>query len=237
MSKEENVLVLKKIHKEYEQGKTRIEVLKNIDLTVKVGEMVAIVGSSGCGKSTLLHIAGLLDHPASGSIEICNISCDNNRDLRNNELRLNYIGFIYQYHHLLKDFSARENVAMPKIIAGADYVKAINEADEQLVQLGLRDRLHNLPGELSGGEQQRVAIARCLVNRPKIILADEPTGNLDPATAEEIFKLFVDLASMQGTAVVMVTHNHSLASKMHKVYELKYGLLQPLVLDSLVKSL
>ena len=236
MSKE-NVLVLENICKEYDQAKTRIEILKNIDLTVKAGEMIAIVGSSGSGKSTLLHIAGLLDQPESGNIRICNVNCNGNKTSRNNELRLNYIGFIYQYHHLLKDFSARENVAMPKIIAGANRSRALEEADSQLIKLGLESRLNNLPGELSGGEQQRVAIARCLINKPKIILADEPTGNLDPSTAENIFKLFIDLASEQGTAVVMVTHNHELANRMHKVYELKYGLLQPLVLDSSVKSL
>lgn len=234
MSKD-TILVLENIHKEYIQGKTRIEILNNVSLTVNAGEMIAIVGNSGCGKSTLLHIAGLLDQPSRGKVKICGIDCNNSLE-KNKDLRLNYIGFVYQYHHLLKDFTARENVAMPKIIAGKDYTNSLKDADEILIKLGLGDRLYNLPGELSGGEQQRVAVARCLINKPKIVLADEPTGNLDPSTAEDVFKLFVELASSQGTAVIMVTHNHVLASRMHKAYELKYGLLQPIILDNLTKS-
>jgi len=226
----ENILVLSNIHKEYRQGKINLEVLQDINLTVKAGELIAIVGNSGCGKSTLLHIAGLLDNPDKGEVRVCDINYSSNNS-NNNYIRLNYIGFVYQYHHLLSDFSARENVAMPKIIAGGNYLKALSEADELLLKLGLKERRHNLPGELSGGEQQRVAIARSLINNPKVILADEPTGNLDPHTAEEVFKLFIDLAAGQDTAVVMVTHNHGVIKRMHKAYELKYGLLQPLMLD------
>ena len=158
MSKE-NILILENVHKEYTQGKIRVEVLKNVNLTVNAGEMVAIVGNSGCGKSTLLHIAGLLDAPVSGKVKICNIDCSD-KNLEKNTLRLDNIGFVYQYHHLLKDFSARENVAMPKIISGASYAFSVKEADTLLIKLGLKDRLYNLPGELSGGEQQRVAIDR-----------------------------------------------------------------------------
>jgi len=233
MSKE-NILTLENVHKEYMQGKTCIEVLKNVNLAVNAGEMVAIVGNSGCGKSTLLHIAGLLDAPKEGKVKICNIDCSD-KDVKKNTLRLNNIGFVYQYHHLLKDFSARENVAMPKIISGASYASSLKEADVLLIKLGLENRLYNLPGELSGGEQQRVAIARCLINSPKIILADEPTGNLDPVTSEEVFKLFVEHASSNGAAIIMVTHNHALANRMHKAYELKFGLLQPIILDNLTK--
>jgi lipoprotein-releasing system ATP-binding protein len=222
----EKTLILNDISRSYLQGKTTLEVLKNVNLEVAAGELIAIVGDSGSGKSTLLQISGLLDKPTSGQIKICNVEMELNNSQANNNSRLNYIGFVYQYHHLLKDFTAKENAAMPKIIAGHNHLTAMRDAEELLIKLGLESRMNNLPGELSGGEQQRVAIARSLINKPPLILADEPTGNLDPFTADEIFKLFVELAREHNTTIVMVTHNHILANKMHKVYELKYGSLQ-----------
>ncbi|MGI4776112.1 MAG: ABC transporter ATP-binding protein [Janthinobacterium lividum] len=222
---EDNTLVLKNICKQYFQGGTVIEILKNINLTVQSSQSIAIIGSSGSGKSTLLHIAGLLDKANSGEVKICNKTPQYNSE---NNIRLSHIGFIYQNHHLLKDFNARENVAMPRIIAGQEKSKALSEADSLLFELGLSKRLYNLPGELSGGEQQRVAIARSLINKPELILADEPTGNLDPSTAQEVFDLFMKLVSVRKTSVVMVTHNHMLAAKVDKTYQLECGLLQPL---------
>lgn len=220
MSKE-IILSLKNICKDYYQGRSVIEVLKNINLDVYSGEMVAVVGSSGCGKSTLLHIAGLLDAADSGSVHIADISDAEIKDLDNsNNIRLKIMGFIYQYHHLLRDFNAQLNVAMPLLIQGYNKAESIDRAEELLNDLGLGKRLCNLPGELSGGEQQRVAIARALVNNPKIILADEPTGNLDPTTADEVFNLLLQRAEKHHTAIIMVTHNHDLASRMHRKYTL-----------------
>lgn len=220
-----SVLKLQNISKDYRQGRSTIEVLKDINLEVLSGEMVAIVGASGSGKSTLLHIAGLLDVADKGTVSIGNNEARDATTLKNvTAIRLSEIGFIYQYHHLLRDFTARENVAMPLIIAGKKPAEAYDNADDLLNQVGLGSRLYNLPGELSGGEMQRVAIARSLINNPKIILADEPTGNLDPNTAEEIFGLLLSRAEKQGAAIVMVTHNMALASRMHKCYKLDYSL-------------
>ncbi len=221
------IINLQNISKKYIQGNIAIEVLKDINLAIFPGQMIAIVGASGSGKSTLLHIAGLLDTASKGAVEYNFLNVNEERArMPAHLMRLRYIGFIYQSHNLLKDFSARENVAMPMLIAGGDYNQALSKADELLDMLLLKPRKHNMPGELSGGEQQRVAIARSLINQPKLILADEPTGNLDPSSAEEVFALFLKLASSRQVAVVMVTHNHNLAQRMHKVYELKSGQLE-----------
>jgi lipoprotein-releasing system ATP-binding protein len=215
------ILTLKGISKDYKQGRSVIEVLKDIDLTVHSGEMVAIVGASGCGKSTLLHIAGLLDSADSGQILIDGVDSSLVANLRNaNQIRLENMGFIYQYHHLLKDFTAQENAAMPLFINNIPRKEALERSASILEELGLGKRLFNVPGELSGGEQQRVAVARALINDPKIILADEPTGNLDPHTADEVFAMFIERAEKNRTAIVMVSHNLELASKMHKTYKL-----------------
>lgn len=214
------VFALKDIAKDYHQGRSVVEVLKTINLEVVAGQMVAIVGASGSGKSTLLHIAGLLDRADRGTVFIDGYQRDA-ADLEGvTKIRLKKIGFIYQYHHLLGDFTARENVAMPLIISGAKASEACDLADELLNKVGLGNRLYNLPGELSGGEMQRVAIARSLINNPAVILADEPTGNLDPHTADEIFELLLARAEEHGAAIVMVTHNMLLAAKMHKCYKL-----------------
>ena len=220
------ILALKGISKDYKQGRSIIEVLKNVDLTVNQKEMVAIVGASGSGKSTLLHIAGLLDPADSGQIFIDNVPDSKIANLRYaNQIRLDNMGFIYQYHHLLKDFTAQENAAMPLLINNVPKKEAIERAASILEELGLGKRLYNVPGELSGGEQQRVAVARALINNPKIILADEPTGNLDPHTADEVFAMFLERAEKENTAIIMVSHNLELASKMHKTYQLDEGSL------------
>ncbi|NRB10233.1 MAG: ABC transporter ATP-binding protein [Rickettsiaceae bacterium] len=221
----EYVLKLNNICKDYYQGRSVIEVLKDVNLTVQAGEIIAIVGASGSGKSTLLHIAGLLDKADSGNISIAGVLDSKITSYKHaHAIRLQNIGFVYQYHHLLPDFTARENVLMPMLIQGCNIKEMTEKADHLLEELGLGKRLYNLPGELSGGEQQRVAIARAMINQPKIILADEPTGNLDPATAEEVFKMFLKMAKEHGSAIVMVTHNMELASRTEKQYKLDYSL-------------
>lgn len=221
----EVILELKNIHKEYYQGRSCIEVLKNIDLTVNLGETVSIIGASGSGKSTLLHIAGLLDTPDSGEVQIAGYSSANLSSKQKDSIRLNELGFIYQYHHLLRDFTALENVALPQIIAGKNQKDAELRAEQLLADLGLEHRLHNFPGELSGGEQQRVAICRAMANKPKIIFADEPTGNLDPETAEQVFDTFLNYSKTNNYSVIMVTHNYDFAGKMMKQYSLKKGII------------
>ncbi|MDP4709324.1 MAG: ABC transporter ATP-binding protein [Rickettsiaceae bacterium] len=221
------LLTLKNISKDYKQGRSVIEVLKGINLEVCAGQTIAIVGASGSGKSTLLHIAGLLDAPDSGNIEIAGVPSDKIMNLRYaNQIRLEHMGFIYQHHHLLSDFTAQENAAMPLFIQGIRKSEAMDKAADLLEQLGLGKRLYNVPGELSGGEQQRVAVARALINNPKIILADEPTGNLDPHTAEEVFAMFLERAEKFATAIVMVSHNLELAAKMQKTFKLDCGLVE-----------
>ena len=221
------VLSLKGICKDYRQGRSVIEVLKNIDLEVYSGQMVAIVGASGSGKSTLLHIAGLLDFPSHGTIHIAGVSDTLVSNLKNaNRIRLENLGFVYQYHHLLRDFTAQENAAMPLLIKGMNKNEAMDRSEEILADLGLSKRLWNVPGELSGGEQQRVAIARALISDPRIILADEPTGNLDSNTADEVFNMLLERSQKHNTAIVMVSHNMSLAARMHKTYKLDYSLTE-----------
>jgi lipoprotein-releasing system ATP-binding protein len=225
MSDKQFALQLQNINKDYRQGRSTIEVLKNINLEIDKNQMVAIVGASGSGKSTLLHIAGLLDSPDSGSVHIANIPEYKVKNLKYSpQIRLKNMGFIYQHHHLLGDFTAQENAAMPLLISGINKKQALQEAEDLLAKLGLGKRLYNFPGELSGGEQQRVAIARALINNPTLILADEPTGNLDPNTAEEVFELFLDRVENSGASIIMVTHNMSLAKRMHKTYKLDYTL-------------
>lgn len=220
------ILTLKEISKDYRQGRSVIEVLKNVNLSVHPKEMVAIVGASGSGKSTLLHIAGLLDTADSGEIFIDNVEDIRIKNLRySNSVRLENMGFIYQYHHLLTDFTAQENAAMPLLINNIPKKEAMERSATILEELGLGKRLYNVPGELSGGEQQRVAVARALINNPKIILADEPTGNLDPHTADEVFAIFLERIEKENTAIIMVTHNLELAAKMDKTYKLSQGSL------------
>ena len=218
-------LEIRGVSKDYKQGRSTVEILKNVNLTVKSGKILGIVGASGSGKSTLLHIAGLLDSQFSGSILI---DGQNTKTLSSRErdyIRLKRMGFIYQYHHLLGDFTARENVAMPQIIAGRPKALALEEADALLARLGLGRRILNYPGELSGGEQQRVAVARSLINKPSLILADEPTGNLDYESAEMVMELFLELARARSLSAIIVTHNERIASKMDEVFCLRAGTL------------
>lgn len=220
------VLKLTGITRDYHQGRSLIEVLKDVNLEVKSGQMIAIVGASGSGKSTLLHIAGLLDIPTKGKVEILGNSFEKQSLDNAAAIRLNNLGFIYQYHHLLKDFTAQENAAMPLIIQGINKAEALDRAEVILSDLGLGKRLYNVPGELSGGEQQRVAIARAFINKPKIVLADEPTGNLDPHTAEDVFNMFIQRAQNDNVAIIMVTHNMAIANRLSKIYKLDYSLLE-----------
>lgn len=213
----EIVLSLQNICKDYRQGPTTISVLHDVNLDLCTGEMMGIVGASGSGKSSLLHIAGLLDEPSSGTIKIMGHSSNTKNS---NLIRLHNIGFVYQYHHLQRDFTAIENVAMPLLIAGIERYAAQDKAKELLIRLGLEKRLYNFPSMLSGGEQQRVAIARALINTPKILLADEPTGNLDPVTANEVFSLLLEQVKDFNIAVLMVTHNMELASRMDRIHKL-----------------
>lgn len=215
------VLSLQNISKDYRQGRSTISVLNNINLQVRQAELVGIVGASGRGKSTLLHIAGLLDFPSQGSVQILGEELSLKKDpSKCNMVRLNHLGFIYQQHHLQRDFTAIENVAMPLMILGKDSKFALEQAKILLHDLGLQERLYSFPGVLSGGEQQRVAIARALINKPKVIFADEPTGNLDPATAEEVFQILLEQVKKYKSSVVMVSHNMELASRMDRVIEL-----------------
>jgi len=207
----EPMLELRNICKSYKQSVISTDVLTDFSLKVKAGEIIAIVGASGSGKSTLLHIAGLLDRADSGDVIINGVTITNDDKIRT-KMRLESLGFIYQYHHLLKDFSARENVAMPRFIAGGNYEQALDDADEILKSLDLENRTFHMPGELSGGQQQRVAIARAMINNPKIILADEPTGNLDHETAKNVLELFVKRVRAQNIALVIVTHNQDVAA-------------------------
>ena len=221
----ECVLELCEIVKTYKQGKQNLEVLSGVDLSIKPREITALVGQSGSGKSTLLQIAGLLDKPTKGQIFI-NGECINkvSDDLRT-ELRRDYIGFVYQYHNLLGDFSALENVMLPMLIAGRNKSEAEERAEFLLNKLRLSHRIKHRPAELSGGEQQRVAIARALANSPKLLLADEPTGNLDPNTSEEVFSALLEIIKETGLSALIATHNMDLASRMDRQLRLSDGKL------------
>ena len=220
-----HTLRLKGIVHTFKQGHTKLEVLKSANLDLKAGEIVALVGPSGAGKSTLLQIAGLLDKPGDGSIEICGKFCNDLNDDERTEMRRNNIGFVYQYHHLLPEFSAEENIAMPQIITGRASKEAKVRAREMLEWMGLADRAKHRPGQLSGGEQQRVAIGRALANVPKLLLADEPTGNLDPGTADEVFTILMKLVRGAGLAALIATHNSTLANKLDRIVRLENGQL------------
>jgi len=219
------VLVLRGVRRSFAQGEDRLEVLRGCSLAVNPGEKVALIGPSGSGKSTLLHIAGLLEQPNSGTIGIAGQEASGLDDAARTALRRRTIGFVYQFHHLLPEFSARENVMLPQMIAGASRAEAARRADELLDLVGLAARSGHRPAQLSGGEQQRVAIARALANRPALLIADEPTGNLDPQTAERVFEVLRELARSQNLALLMATHNHELAGRMDRVCELREGLV------------
>lgn len=225
MNKATPVLELKNISKAYKQGENKLQVLSNISLAVNKGESLGILGQSGCGKSTLLHIAGLLDNPDSGEVLINGKKCGLLSDYKRTMVRREDVGFIYQFHHLLPEFTALENIMVPQIIAGKGKAEAKKKAEGYLSDLGITARAKHRPSELSGGEQQRVAIARALANDPKIILADEPTGNLDPGTANGVFDLLLNLVDKSGLSIVIVTHNTDLVKKLDRVMSFKSGIL------------
>ena len=216
-------LRLEAIDKTFHQGGKAIEVLHGVDLEVRPGELVALVGPSGSGKSTLLHIAGLLERPDAGEVVIGGQAASALDDNARTGLRRNTIGFVYQYHHLLPEFSALENVILPQMIAGLSKAEARVRAGELLALVGLSERVEHRPARLSGGEQQRVAIARGLANAPAILFADEPTGNLDPYTAESVFDMLVELVRGAGLAALIGTHNLELAARMDRTLRLEDG--------------
>lgn len=214
------------LSKIYQQGPIETKVLSGLDLSVSAGELVAIVGSSGCGKSTFLHLAGALDSPTSGEVYINGTNIHLLSEKQRAKFRNQHIGFIYQFHHLMMEFSAEENVAMPLLIRGDKPANALACAKEMLAQVGLSHRGHHRPSELSGGERQRVAIARALVTKPSLVLADEPTGNLDFDTAEQIYQLLKELNRTVNTSFVIVTHDLTLAAKMDRQLRLDHGQLE-----------
>lgn len=209
----------------YDDGKVKTSVLNSLNLSLEKGESVAILGQSGCGKSTLLNLLGGIDKPTHGKVLINNIDLTTLSEEKTTQLRAQHLGFVYQFHHLLKDFSALDNVAMPLLIRGDNKKSALIVASELLSTIGLKDRLNHRPAELSGGERQRVAIARALITQPGCLLADEPTGNLDAKNAADVLELMIELNQAQNSALVMVTHDEKIAQKMQRILVLENGQL------------
>lgn len=219
----DSVLRCSGLAKSFGSGEMQVEVLRDLEFEVARGESVAVVGASGCGKSTLLHLLAGLDRPDTGTVEIGGRRIDGLADSEQAQLRNRSLGFVYQMHHLLPEFSALENVTMPPLIGGMSVEEASEKAAELLKRVDMGDRLQHRPGELSGGERQRVAVCRALVMNPDVVLADEPTGNLDPHTAHEVFDLMKQLNAERGIALVLVTHDEALAKTMKTGYRLSEG--------------
>jgi lipoprotein-releasing system ATP-binding protein len=218
-------LRLDAVARTYKEGEGQLEVFRNVNLSVAPGELVALVGPSGAGKSSLLHMAGLLEAPSAGEIVIAGAPASSLSDAERTRIRRDTIGFVYQAHHLLPEFTALENVVIPQLIAGKRRKDAEAEAARLLTMVGLENRMTHRPAQLSGGEQQRVAIARALANKPRLLLADEPTGNLDPRTAAGVFEALIAIVRAEGLAVLVATHNLTLAAKMDRALILDEGRL------------
>jgi lipoprotein-releasing system ATP-binding protein len=218
-------LRLDKIVRSFQQGAAKLEVLRGVDLTIRRGEIIALIGPSGAGKSTLLHIAGLLEQPDSGEIYLGGTPCAGLSDAERTKLRREHLGFVYQFHHLLPEFSALENVILPQMVAGISKREAAKRGARLLEMVGLSPRVTHRPAELSGGEQQRVAIARALANEPRLLLADEPTGNLDQRTADHVFKTLMEVLRETGRAALIATHNPELARRMDRMVTMQNGIL------------
>ena len=222
----DSVLSLSGISRIYTQGDNKINVLRNVDLNINRGEIISLIGSSGSGKSSLLHIAGLLEQPDSGDITINGVKFSKMNDQERTISRRHSIGFIYQFHHLLSDFSAIDNIIIPMMIAGQDKSYSQERATILLSKLGLEDRKDHLPSQLSGGEQQRVSIGRAIANKPDLLLADEPTGNLDSKTADIVFDQFISLVRQENMSVLLATHNFKLSEKSDRVISIQNGELE-----------
>lgn len=230
------VLSLKNVSKSFKQGPQTLEVLKGVDLNIFSGEVVSLTGPSGSGKSTLLQIAGLLEKPSKGDISLEGQKCSKLNDSFRTALRRDYLGFVYQYHNLLADFDALENVVLPQLIKGVKLKEAQEKSRWLLSKMGLEKRLKHRPAELSGGEQQRVAIARALANTPKLLLADEPTGNLDPKTADKVFLELISVVKETKLCALIATHNFELADKMDRKISLKEGKILDLRATAMAKK-
>ncbi|WP_420469665.1 ABC transporter ATP-binding protein [Brevundimonas sp. FT23042] len=220
------VLSVRNLTRTYDTATGGLTVLRGVDLDIMPGEIVGLIGPSGSGKSSLLHAAGLLEHPTEGEVRIDGEAVADLSDHDRTRIRLDRIGFVYQFHHLLPEFDARDNVALPLRIAGWKQADARARAGELLTALGLADRLTHQPSQMSGGERQRVAVARALANRPRLLLADEPTGNLDPATSQTVFEALHDVVKQTGVAALIATHNMELAGHMDRVFAIKDGHLE-----------
>ena len=222
----EAIVRLRDLKRSFEQGGTRIDVLRGVNLDIMPGEIVALLGPSGSGKSTMLQAVGLLEGGFEGGIAIAGEEAEKMPPDQRTRMRREHLGFVYQFHHLLPDFSATENVVMPQMVAGTPEGAAVDRAQSLLTSLGLGHRLTHRPSQLSGGEQQRVAVARALANRPTLVLADEPTGNLDETTSDTVLGQFLELVRGEGSAALVATHNERLAARMDRIVRLHDGVLK-----------